>query len=138
MNIQIFLSFSKHCISLYYLWHGLTFGHHLISDLDSWVAQSFQHISWVQAHEVSDFISLWLKKYFWLMQKIFCLCCMLITSFSLHSCNLVVWNILLWYFSLFPWFVSSLVYNFSVLWLMFKQYWHRDPGLFLTLRVQRH
>lgn len=42
-----------------YLWHSLTFGHHLISNFDSWIAQSFQHVGWVQTDEIGDFISHW-------------------------------------------------------------------------------
>ncbi len=40
-----------------YLLHGLTFGHKLISDFDSGVAQSLQHISRVQTQKVGNFVS---------------------------------------------------------------------------------
>ena len=43
---------------LNYLWHSLTFNHHFIANLDSWVTQGLEHFSRIQAHKVSDLITL--------------------------------------------------------------------------------
>ena len=46
-------------VYLDYLWHSLSLGDKLISDLHSGIAQSLQHVSRVQTQQVCNLVSIW-------------------------------------------------------------------------------